>query len=74
MPQTKTGSAVEAVVNVLVGYAVAVSAQIIVLPWVLGVSIELEKNLFIGLIFTAISLTRSYILRRVFVHYRLWRT
>jgi hypothetical protein len=73
MPQTRTGSIIEAVINVAVGYGVAVGAQVIVLPWILGVSIELEKNLLIGAIFTVISLARSYILRRVFTHYRLFR-
>jgi len=65
---------IEAFVNVAIGYGVAVAAQIIVLPWVLGVTIELEKNLLIGAIFTLISLARSFVVRRIFTRYKLFRT
>ena len=63
--QTKKHSGIEALVNVLVGYAVAITSQVIIFPWY-GVHISLEDNLFIGLWFTVISLVRSYALRRAF--------
>ncbi len=63
--QTKKGSMIEAVVNVLVGYGVAVSSQVVVFP-LLGIEVALHTNLLIGLIFTVISLVRSYLLRRLF--------
>ena len=63
--QTKTGSIIEAIANVLVGYGVAVVSQVLVFPMV-GIHVELKTNLLIGLIFTVISLVRSYVLRRYF--------
>ncbi len=63
--QTKKGSMIEAVVNVLVGYSVAVGSQVVVFP-LLGITVEFNTNLLIGAIFTVISLVRSYLLRRLF--------
>ena len=71
--QTKTGSMIEAIVNVVVGYGIAVTSQVLIFPLV-GIHVALHTNMLIGLIFTVISLVRSYVLRRVFVHYRLFRT
>ena len=58
-------SFIEAISNVLIGYAVAVTTQILVFPW-FGLSATLGDNLQMGLIFTAVSLIRSYTLRRLF--------
>jgi hypothetical protein len=58
-------SVVESITNVVVGYGVAVSAQVAVFP-LFGVEIALESNLLIGAIFTVVSLCRSYVLRRAF--------
>jgi len=63
--QSRRGSAIEAVVNVLVGYWVAVGAQIAIFP-LFGVNLPVADNLAIGLLFTAVSLVRSYLLRRAF--------
>lgn len=65
MKQTRWGSLAEAVTNVLVGYGVAVSTQMLVFP-LFGLHATLQENLLIGLIFTAVSLLRSYVLRRAF--------
>ena len=65
MRQTRGWSLLEAVTNVLVGYGVAVSTQILVFP-LFGLHATLQENLLIGLIFTAVSLVRSYVLRRAF--------
>jgi len=64
---------IEAFANVAIGYGVAVTSQVLVFPLV-GINVDIETNLLIGLIFTVISLVRSYILRRIFTHYRLFRT
>ena len=58
-------SAVEAVANVAVGYGVAVATQLAVFP-LFGLAVALGDNLAIGAIFTAVSLARSYALRRLF--------
>lgn len=63
--QTRTGSIAEAIVNVLVGYLVAVAANLTVLP-TFGHQVTVADGFAIGLVFTAISMARSYILRRVF--------
>jgi len=50
---------------VVLGYGVAVGAQILIFP-LFGVVIPLSSNLAIGIIFTLVSLVRSYLLRRLF--------
>jgi hypothetical protein len=58
-------SLVEAIANILIGYGLAVLAQILVFP-MFGLQTSLADNLAIGAVFTAISLARSYTLRRLF--------
>lgn len=65
MKQSRWMSLVEAVTNVLVGYGVAVATQWLVFP-LFKLHATLQENLLIGLIFTAVSLVRSYVLRRAF--------
>ena len=65
MKQSRTMSLVEAVTNVLIGYGVAVATQMLVFP-LFGFEASLQDNLAIGLVFTAVSLVRSYLLRRAF--------
>jgi len=63
--QSRWMSLVEAVTNVLVGYGVAVATQWAVFP-LFGLHATLQENLVIGLVFTTVSLVRSYVLRRAF--------
>ncbi len=63
--QTKLGSFAEAWANIAVGFAINFTANLIVLPW-FGLAITPSKAFGIGLIFTVISLVRSYVLRRWF--------
>ena len=65
MKQSRWMSLVEAVANVLVGYGVAVVTQWAVFP-LFGLHATLQENLVIGLVFTVVSLIRSYLLRRAF--------
>jgi hypothetical protein len=58
-------SLVEATANVVVGFGVAVLAQVAVFP-LFGLHVGFADNLMIAAIFTAISIARSYVLRRVF--------
>lgn len=55
----------ESITNVLVGYGVALSSQLVIFP-MFGMSVSLIDNIQIGIWFTIISLIRSYILRRIF--------
>lgn len=63
--QSKKKSFYEAVANVVVGYCFAIIAQIIIFPF-FGMNPRLAENLIIGVIFTIVSLVRSYALRRIF--------
>jgi hypothetical protein len=63
--QSRVMSLIEALANVLVGYSVAVATQVMVFP-IFGLHASLDQNLAIGLIFTVVSLVRSYALRRIF--------
>ena len=63
--QSKRESLRESVINVLIGYLIALLSQIAVFPLV-GVEASLNQNLKIGLYFTLISLIRSYLIRRWF--------
>ncbi|WP_151718793.1 DUF7220 family protein [Gemmobacter serpentinus] len=69
MTQSRRMSLVEAATNVIVGYTLAVGMQIVVFP-VFGIHIALGDQLSIGLAFTAISLVRGYVLRRLFERFR----
>lgn len=64
-PQSRSMSLIEAIANVVVGYALAVAVQMMVFPR-FGLSVSVRDNLVLGLIFTVVSLIRSFLLRRVF--------
>lgn len=70
MKQSRTMSLAEAVANVAVGYGVAVVTQILIFP-MFELHTTLAQNLKIGALFTAISLVRSFTLRRLFEAMRL---
>jgi hypothetical protein len=67
--QSRAMSFIEAVANVMVGYGVAVTTQILIFP-VFGLHTTLAQNLKLGGIFSAISILRSFLLRRFFEHIR----
>jgi len=63
--QTRLQSFFESLANVALGYLVALGAQLLVFPW-FGIVIPMSSNILIGIIFTLVSLVRSYFLRRLF--------
>jgi hypothetical protein len=65
MSQSRAQSMIESAANVVIGYVVALGSQLVVFP-MFGVHLPLQDNLLIGLWFTAISLVRSYLVRRWF--------
>ncbi|WP_369793327.1 hypothetical protein [Thalassobacter sp. 16PALIMAR09] len=67
--QSQRQSLIEAITNVVLGYALAVITQIMVFPW-FGLQVSLGDNLAIGAMFVMISLARSYALRRLFERWR----
>ena len=70
MKQSRLMSLVETVANVIVGYGVAVVTQILIFP-VFGLHTTLAQNLKLGLVFTIVSIARSFALRRVFEAIRM---
>ena len=71
MTQLRRHSALEAVTNVIVGFGVSVLANVFVLP-AFGLPVSLSQATGIGVVFTFISLVRSYVLRRVFNRFTAW--
>lgn len=69
MSQSRTMSFVESIANVIVGYGIALVTQIVVFP-LLGLHPTLAQNLRIGVVFTGVSIARSFALRRVFERLR----
>ncbi|MFZ9080259.1 MAG: DUF7220 family protein [Alphaproteobacteria bacterium] len=63
--QSRRRSAIEAGANVIIGYLVAVTANYFVLP-AFGYMVTVQDSFTIGLAFTAISMLRTYVLRRLF--------
>jgi hypothetical protein len=63
--QSRAMSFVEAVTNVIVGFLLALVTQIALFP-MFGLVVSLVDNVVIGGIFTAVSILRSFMLRRVF--------
>ena len=65
MLQTKLSSFIESLMNIIIGYGIAIASQLIIFP-LFGIIIPLSDNLLIGFWFTIISLIRSYVIRRWF--------
>ena len=63
--QTKIQSFIESIINILIGYFVALLSQIAIFP-LFDIHVSLSDNLLIGVYFTIISLFRSYFIRRFF--------
>ena len=63
--QLKRHSLLESATNIVVGYTINMLANFVIFPlW--GWHITLKQNIEIGVIYTVISLLRSYCLRRLF--------
>lgn len=65
MQQTRIGSLIESLMNIFIGYGVALLSQILIFP-LFDINVTLATNLWIGAWFTVISLVRSYVIRRWF--------
>ena len=62
-------SLIEAVVNVAVGYGLAVLTQLVVFPW-FGLPARVTDAMALGAVFTVVSIIRAYLLRRLFERWR----
>jgi hypothetical protein len=63
--QSRLGSLIEALVNVVIGFAINWSANLLILP-LFGFNVTGGQAFGIGCFFTVISIVRSYALRRWF--------
>lgn len=69
MSQSRTLSFVEALTNVTVGLLIALATQVILFR-LLGIEVITEQTLIIAAVFTAVSVLRSYVVRRLFERLR----
>ncbi len=65
MNQTRLGSLIEVCINILIGFSINWIANMYILP-LYGFAITGGQAFSMGLIFTVISVVRSYVIRRWF--------
>lgn len=63
--QSRLGSFIESCTNIAIGYGVALLAQAAIFP-LYGIHVAPHEHMTIGAMFTAVSLLRSFALRRFF--------
>lgn len=70
MKQSRRASWIETVSSTLVGWIIAFLANVIVLP-LFGYDVTYSHAFWIGVVFTFISVVRTYLWRRAFEHLRV---
>lgn len=65
MNQSRRGSVIEACFNTAIGFAINYVANLFIFP-LFDMHISLAGNFLMGLIYTIISVVRSYVVRRWF--------
>lgn len=65
MTQTRLGSLIEALINVVIGFTINYVANMLIFP-LFGFHISPGANFVLGCIYTGISIARSYVIRRWF--------
>ena len=63
--QSKRMSLIESVASTAVGFVVAMLTQAVVFP-LFGIHVDMETNAELVLVFTVLSVARSYVMRRLF--------
>lgn len=63
--QSRLQSLIEAWANTIIGYFINLAVQLVVYPFY-GATFTFGQNIQIGMIFMAVSIARSYALRRAF--------
>lgn len=71
MKQSRIGSLAESLTNIAIGVGVGFLSNIIVLP-AFGYNVTISDATAISLVFTAISLVRSYVVRRIYNKYNFF--
>jgi hypothetical protein len=70
--QSKVDSLMESLTNIAIGLAVSQAVNLVVIPLVMGVPISAGQNAALAACFTAVSLVRSYAIRRAFNGRSVW--
>lgn len=65
MNQTRLGSLIETIINTIIGFAINYTANLLIFP-LFGFHITPGANFVLGLLYTVISVVRSYCVRRWF--------
>lgn len=63
--QSKLESLTEAVINTFIGFVIAFISQLVFFP-IVGIDVTLGQNLILTVLFTLVSIVRTYIIRRYF--------
>ena len=63
--QTKKLSLIESITSTLIGFTVSLLVQIVIYP-IMNIPVTIVQNLTITFVFTAVSIIRSYFVRRFF--------
>ena len=63
--QSKLDSFIEAVINTFIGFVIAFISQLIIFP-IVSVDVTLGQNFILTILFTLVSIIRTYIIRRYF--------
>lgn len=63
--QTKKQSLFESLTNTLVGFVISYGSTFVIFP-LMGFNSSASKNIIITLFFTAVSVIRGYVIRRLF--------
>lgn len=71
MSQSKKGSFAESLTNIAIGISIGFLSNLLVLP-LFGYNVTISDGLAISCVFTAISLVRSYVVRRLYNKYRFF--
>jgi hypothetical protein len=66
--QSKKDSIVEALINQILGFILATLMYHYIVPLVTGIKTSSTESITVVLMFTAVSIARSYLIRRVFNH------
>ena len=63
--QSKLESLSEAIFNVFIGFVIAFISQLVFFP-IVGIEVTLDQNFILTVLFTLVSIIRTYIIRRYF--------
>lgn len=72
MSQSRVDSLMESLTNIAIGLVISMSANVVFIPLVTGQPMTLRGNAALAVIYTAISLARSYLIRRMFNGRSVW--